>query len=808
MQTISLRGVRVHNLKSIDVEIPLGKLTAIVGVAGSGKSSLVFDTLYAESQRRYLQSFSAYTRQFLERFDQPEAEFIGPLPPAVAIGRSPMRAPARATIGALTEIDDPLRRLFAQAGTLVCPDCGTTVTAQRASHVFAELAKLPPGARVSVSFAETAPATTEQAAWRASLLEEGYVRILSGAQVHRLDEAAAPVFAPGAEVWIVVDRIEAGKTDAARVREAVEIAFRKGAGRVGLSAEKDHLVFDRRHHCPRCSRVFSEPQPRLFDCQDPLGRCPACIGTGRQGKPEMMCSDCKGRCWNADARAFKLVDRTIADWNELPLIELASLVRALPSGANPKISILIEKITTSLDALTGLDLGHLTLGQPAAAMSDGAAKRLAIASALAASLVHVLYLLDEPGAGMHPCDTPRLVAALHTLRDRGNTIVVIDNDRAMVAAADHAIELGPGAGYEGGYVVYQGPPAGLPLPAAEITIPPRRRKAASMLKLAGIHVNNLRDVNVEIPLGVLCAVVGVTGAGKRSLVVDTLVAAFAASKKKDAATATSVKLRGGDSVRDVVLLDQQPMPRGSRSNPATYLKLFDEIRELFAQVADAKIRNFGPGHFSFNQPAGRCETCQGEGTLTMDMQFLAGVTATCPACHGQRYRREILEIKVRSRSIAEVLDLTIREAFRFFRAQPGIEKKLKPLLDTGLDYLRLGQALETLSGSECQRLKLAAHLASSRKTGCLFALLEPSTGLHASDVDRLLGCFDRLLAAGHSLVVIDNDLDIMKCADWLIELGPGGGAQGGRIVAAGTPEHLASLADSPTGRFLAKFFGQ
>jgi excinuclease ABC subunit A len=477
-------------------------------------------------------------------------------------------------------------------------------------------------------------------------------------------------------------------------------------------------------------------------------------------------------------------------------------------------NIQTEQIRERLKPLVELDLGYLTLQQPATTLSDGAARRIALTGALASNLVHVLYLIDEPTTGLHPRDTDKLLDALRRLRERGNTLVVIEHDHRVIEAADHVIDLGPGAGEDGGRLTYHGSVAGLALAAENptsdfwtgrsfIQVPTQRRKPTGVLKLSGASTNNLQSLHVEFPLGVLCAVTGVSGAGKSSLVEQTLYPALClAKKKKGAAGLTPAKVTGTQQITDVILLDQAPLPRSSRSNPATYLKIFDEIRELFAATVDAKIRNFGPGHFSFNQPGGRCETCEGQGSLTIDMQFLADVTTTCPECQGRRYRKEVLDIKVRSRSIAEVLDLTIREAFRFFRAQPAIEKKLKVLLDVGLEYLRLGQAVETLAGGECQRLKLAGHLAASRKTGCLFLLIEPTAGLHPADVANLQECFDRLLSAGHSLIVIEHDLDVISSADHVIDLGPEGGAGGGRIVAQGTPEEVAQVVESHTGRVL------
>ncbi len=538
----------------------------------------------------------------------------------------------------------------------------------------------------------------------------------------------------------------------------------------------------------------------MFDLHDPLGACPACRGAGVLA--EKVCPECQGQRWNKNALAVQVDGRTIADWHAQPL-------KDLPAWAGAAGESSAVQVQRRLQALIDLDLGYLTLGQPAATLSDGATRRIALVSALASDLVHVLYLIDEPTTGLHPRDTDKVLDALRRLRERGNTVVVIEHDRRIIAAADHVIDLGPGAGEEGGQVTFQGAPDGLSAAAENptsdfwtgrsfIEVPITRRQPTGTLKLSGATTNNLQDLTVAFPLGVLCVVTGVSGAGKRSLIEQTLYPALClAKKKKGAHPAATPKIAGAQRITDVVLLDQQPLPRSARSNAATYLKIFDEIRELFAATVDAKIRNFGPGHFSFNQPGGRCETCEGQGSLTIDMQFLADVTTLCPECQGRRYRKEILDIKVRSLSIAQVLDLTIREAFRFFRAQPAIEKKLKVLLDVGLDYLRLGQALDTLAGGECQRLKLAGQLASSRKTGCLFLLIEPTAGLHPADVANLLECFDRLLAAGHSLIVIEHDLDVIKCADHVIDL------HEGRIVAQGTPEEIGQVAESATGNSLA-----
>jgi excinuclease ABC subunit A len=816
---IVLDGVRVHNLKGVHVEVPLGRLTVVTGVSGAGKSSLVFDTLYAEAQRRFLQSFSASSRQLLERFDRPDAEHIGDLPPAVALRRRPPAGGPRATVGALTEVSDYLRLLMARAGVAHCVQCGQPVQAAKTSDVVAAVEALPAGTRFSIGFAARAEAAADPQAWAASLVEEGLIRVQIGHAVYRVGEQPLPAIRPGQPIWVIVDRLEAGAISAGRLSESIEAAFARGHGRLAILGDDLERVFDRRLVCPRCDLVLPTLEPALFDCDDPRGACPACKGSGLKAKSHEPCAACAGRRWNPAALAVQLVGRNIAELSAMSLSDLAAFLGPLSSllSGDRGEGSLHQQLLRRLGYLTAIDLGHLTLLRPAATLSGGAAVRVRLAAALAANLAQALYLIEEPSADLHPRDIDRLLGQLRELCARGNTMVVVEHHRTVIAAADHVIDFGPGAGDEGGQITYEGSPGGLvdaSSPTAEfvtgrrkIPLPARRRQAQGAIRLRGARVHHLRDLTVEFPLGVLCVVAGVGGAGKRSLIVESLYPALLAAKKDKAAARLDsagalAHVSGAGLVDDVILMDEQPLPRLGRSNPATYLKVFDEIRAVFAATADAKIRNFGPGHFSFNQPGGRCETCAGQGTLTVDMQFLPDVTAVCPECHGQRYRREVLDVKVRGLSIAEVLDLSAREAFRFFRAQPAVQRRLQHLLDVGLDYVRLGQPADTLAGGEAQRLKLAAHLAASRKPRTLFLLVEPSAGLHPADVQQLLDNLDRLLAAGHSAIVIEHDLDVIRSADHVIELGLEGGAAGGRIVAVGTPEELARTAGSAIGRVL------
>jgi excinuclease ABC subunit A len=807
-RVIPLRGVRVHNLQGIDVDVPLGQLTVVTGVSGAGKSSLVFDTLYAEAQRRYLQSFSPYVRQFLERFDKPEAEHVGDLPPAIAVRGSPPRN-ARATVGTLTEILDYLSLLFARRGVVTCGQCGQVVKAQQPADVVAAVAGLPPGTRVTIAFPSRPEDGGDVASWAAGLQQEGFVRVRVGGNDIRLGDGEPPRIGPGDKVWVLVDRLEASKGATPRLVDSIETAFARGQGQLALLTDQEEMLFDRRLLCPRCEILYPEPQPRLFHFNDPLGACPTCRGTGLQPKSDQPCSTCHGSRFSDQALSVRLAGRTIAELCRYSLAELADFLAPLSAD------LLLDQIRRRIGLLNALELGYLSLDRAIATLSAGEARRVRLTAALASTLVQALYLFDEPTAGLHARDVGKVVTQLRSLRDAGNTVVLIDHNLQAIKAADSIVDLGPGAGEEGGRLLYQGPPAGLAACAKSVTaefmrgtnvipVPAKRRPSThGHLRLKGANAHNLQNLTVDFPLGVLCTVTGVSGAGKSSLVEETLYPVLCRRKNKTALDSTTAEeVEGAGQIEDVVLMDQEPLARSGRSNPATYLKIFDDIREVFADTSEARIRNFGPGTFSFNQPGGRCEACEGQGTLTVDMRFLADVTMICPECHGTRFTNELLKVKVRSLSIAEVLNLTVREAFRFFRAQRNIEKRLKFLLDVGLDYLRLGQPIDTLSGGEGQRLKLAGHLAASRKPRCLFILFEPTTGLHLADIENLLACLQRLLETGHSVLVVEHHLDVIKCADHVIDLGPGAGPAGGRVVAAGTPEDIAGVAASYTGQAL------
>ncbi|MEI7685443.1 MAG: hypothetical protein WCL32_10475 [Planctomycetota bacterium] len=780
MMSLELRGVRVHNLKGVDVAFPLGRLTLVAGVSGSGKSSLIFDTLHAESQRRYLQSFSVASRQLLERFDQPDADSIGDLPPAIAVRSTDSWSRSAFAVGDVTDLSELFADLFAREGVAICPSCGIEVRPHSVATTIAELQSLPAGTRVTLGFPDRPGEGESVPQWAERLREEGWVRLQIGAQIHRLDEKSLP--ADIADGLVLIDRVEIGKASDQRLFETIETGFRRGDGRIVALSESGEKRFDRRWRCPRCQVAVATPEPRLFDARDPLGACAACGGAG--AIKGIRCAACAGCRFSENARSVRWQGQSIVDVNERTLAELAP---RFPSSS---------QLGGCLAALLALDLGHLMPGRLLEELATGEAQRLRLHRAIASDLTGALYLFDEPTTGLHPHDVETILPLLLRLRDAGNTVVVVDHHPRLLSVADHHIELGPGAGDEGGTITYYGPPVEVEPPPFDLH--PRQRTHGE-ISLTVAASPPLNDIQVAFPLGVLCVIAGVSGAGKTRLLRDTLFPAALHAKHKLAASLPGVTLVGANQFEDVYLFDQTPLSRSARSNAATVLKIFDEIREVYAATTDAKIRNFDAGVFSFNQPGGRCETCEGQGRLAVDMQFLPDVMATCPECLGRRYRKEVLGIKVRGLNIAEALDLTAREAFRFFRTQRALEKKLKWLLDVGLDYVRLGQPLETYSLGESQRLKLASHLASNRKPRSLFLMIEPTRGLHADDAAGLLECFGQLLGTGHSLVIEDQNPVVLRAADYLIELGPRAG--GGKILATGTPAEIANL-DTPTGRFL------
>jgi excinuclease ABC subunit A len=912
--SIALRGVRVHNLKGIDLSIPTGKLVVFTGVSGSGKSSLAFDTLYAEGQRRYVESLSAYARQFLERMERPDLESVEGMCPAIAIRqRNPSRNP-RSTVATATEIHDHLRLLFARVGRTVCPGCGDSVTRDTPESVVDRLLGLPPGSRLLLGF-PLAVGGTPLPDLADRLRKRGFARVLAGERVLELDEFAAseePARAGEDGLLVLVDRVAVGPEAKARLADSLETAFAEGAGSAVVQvAGGPRLRFSERFECARCTRSFELPQPRLFSFNNPHGACATCHGFGNlieidqdlvvpdksrslaggaiepwnkphykglldelrrfaqrhaipmdvawadlaeqqrrlvlEGDEEFQgvvgffhwlegkkykvqvrvflsryrgyqtCPACGGRRLRSEALWVKVGGRSIDELCALSVRDARDFLAGLEFAPEERVvaSGVLHELERRLRVLAEVGLDYLTLDRPFGSLSGGEAQRIALAAALGTGLVGTLYVLDEPSIGLHPEDTERLIGILKALRDQGNTVVVVEHDRAIMAVADRIVDLGPGAGEQGGRVVFEGSHAQLLQDGrsltgkylrSELQVPAalrRRRGNGVALDLRGASAHNLQGVDVRIPLGTFTCVTGVSGSGKSTLVHDVLCAALLRAKGRwDRGVGTHAALSGGEFLDDVVLVDQSPIGRTPRSNPVTYVKAFDAIRELFAATRAAQDRGLSASHFSFNVPGGRCEACGGDGQVRVDMQFLADVSLVCETCAGRRYRPPVLEVHYRGRTIDQVLAMTVHEALHFFAQQPKLVRRLKAFEEIGLGYLRLGQPGTTLSGGEAQRVKLAAHLLRRPGERVLYVLDEPTTGLHLADVNDLLGCLTRLVEAGASLLVIEHNMDVVKHADWVIDLGPKGGADGGRLLFQGTPEALVTTRDSATARAL------
>lgn len=916
---IRLRGVRVHNLKGIDLDLPLNRLIVFSGVSGSGKSSLAFDTLYAEGQRRYIETFSAYTRQFLEKLDKPDADRIDGIPPAIAVSQHGTRRSSRSTVATVTEIHDDLGLLFARVGQVVCRVCGHIVEPASPATVDRAIVALPEKTRYQIAFPMEVRPDSDRSALASILREDGFTRVRVDGQVLTLESGAFPEPASG-QVDVIVDRLVRGSDSPARRLDSIETAFAKGLGRCRILTDLQTLSFFQGWRCGHCGADYPEPSPRLFSYNSPLGACPTCEGFGRvidldlerivpdtskslrdgaiapwttpgyrdrlqdlldlapalgipvdvpyrhlspehvgvvvegdvaHGYPGLRgffralekksykmhvrvflsrwrgyapCPDCQGTRFRPEVLAVKVGGLDIAAVSALKIREArAFLDRILAEDGNPIARRILRQTTSRLEYLERIGLEYLTLDRQARTLSGGEAQRVALTTALGSGLVNTLYVLDEPSVGLHPHDVGRLIGTIRSLRDAGNSVVVVEHDQDILRSADLLVDIGPGAGESGGRVLYAGPPgaiAGTEHSATadfltgkrRILVPNRRRpRDKGNLRLTGARGHNLKNIDVTFPLGVLCVVTGVSGAGKSTLVEETLYPSLRRRLGNEALPAAPhSELTGTSAIDDTILVDQSPIGRSGRSNPVTYLKAFDEIRKTFAATHEAKLRNYGASQFSFNVEGGRCNACEGNGFQTIDMQFLPDVMIRCPECQGTRYRPETLEILYRDRNIAEVLELTAREAFVFFRHRPKVQARLRPLMDVGLDYLRLGQPASTLSGGEAQRLKLASYLATSpsaitrsaNRNRTLFVLDEPTTGLHPSDTLKLLDALTSLLDIGHSLLIIEHSPEVMVCADWIIDLGPGAGDEGGSIVAEGTPEELATM-DTPTGRVLA-----
>ena len=928
---IRVRGARQHNLKGIDLDIPHRAFTVVTGPSGSGKSSLVFDTIFAEAQRRYVESLSTYAKQFLERMERPHVESVEGISPAVAIQQKNPTKTSRSTVGTATEIHDYLRLLWARIGRTYCPQCGREIRPDTVQSAVDRVGKLPRGTRIQITFPLPLSSEVTDELIVENLRTLGFIRVLAdGREVYlgRADDGAdgtAPGLASADELLVVVDRLEVGEASRSRLADSLGTAFAEGEGEavvlaVNVKGEEERLDFTERFRCPRCSCAFPEPVPTLFSFNSPLGACPTCNGFGatlefdldliipdsdrsladgavdpwtkpryedrryklrelarkhkvsmrvpwrelperfrtivlhgergfegvlsqlgrlkrtkkykqyirifvRQYQTAQTCPSCRGSRLRPEALNVRVAGRTIAEVSALPVEELRSWVEdvKLTKHETAVAETVLRELRARVAFLDEVGLGYLTLDRQARTLSGGEAQRINLANSLGSALVDVTYVLDEPSIGLHPRDTERLYRLLEELRDLGNAVLVVEHDPAAIERADHVIELGPASGEQGGEMVFEGSYEGLlasdTLTGAYLSgrerIPtPGRRRAVdgARLVLEGARLHNLDSVDVSIPLGTLTLVTGVSGSGKSTLVHDIL---FRALERKIAGQ-TSAKqhlgepvgtyraLRGSGALSAAVLIDQSPIGRTPRSNAVTYLKAYSEIRRIFAEQPEARRRKLGPGHFSFNVAGGRCEECEGAGQIEVEMLFLADVYVPCEMCGGRRFKPEVLEVRYRGISIHDVLNLSVDEAIQFFIKADKLGEMLWQLQRVGLGYLKLGQPATTLSGGEAQRLKLARELATAnRRAGHkLYLLDEPTTGLHLHDVRKLLQVLDQLIEAGNTVVVIEHNLEVIKQADWIIDLGPGAGVHGGRVVAMGRPEAITGTSTSHTGRFL------
>lgn len=847
---IIVKGAKEHNLKNIDLEIPRDKLVVFTGLSGSGKSSLAFDTIYAEGQRRYVESLSAYARQFLGRMEKPDVEYIEGLSPAISIDQKTTSRNPRSTVGTVTEIYDYLRLLFAHIGKPHCYRCGKPIQSQTVEQMVDQLFTLPEGTRLQI----LAPLVRGRKGEYKQVLEEahkkGFVRVRVDGEIHDLGEEIVLDKKKKHNIEVVVDRIILRPDSQQRLADSLETALAQGEGLilVDVVGQKE-LIFSEKFACVECGSSFQEISPRLFSFNSPYGACTTCNGLGvimeidpyldrkyqekaseylvkeveKEYNRARVCPHCQGARLRPEALAVKIGDISISEVAAMSIGRLKEFFSNLQLSEREQLIAqqVLKEIQARLNFLVDVGLDYLTLSRAAGTLSGGEAQRIRLATQIGSGLVGVLYILDEPSIGLHQRDNERLIATLKRLRDLGNTLIVVEHDEDTIREADYLVDIGPGAGVHGGEVVVVGDLAtvlaceqsetGLYLSGKKF-IPlaqESRQPNGKYLQIRGASEHNLKEINVDIPLGLFVCVTGVSGSGKSTLVNEVLYKSLAKKIYGSEVTPGAHRKIGGlEHLDKVINIDQSPIGRTPRSNPATYTGVFSDIRELFAQTPEAKVRGYKLGRFSFNVKGGRCEACEGDGILRIEMHFLPDVHVPCEVCRGQRYNRETLEIRYKGKNIAQVLDMTVEEALDFFSAIPKIQRKIQVLYDVGLGYIRLGQPATTLSGGEAQRIKLATEL-SRRSTGrTMYILDEPTTGLHFADIHKLLEVLVRLVDTGNTVLVIEHNLEVIKTADYLVDLGPEGGTGGGQVVVAGTKEEVAAHPLSHTGRFLKRILEQ
>lgn len=830
-RSIRIRGARVHNLQSVDVDIPRDALTVITGVSGSGKSSLAFDTLFAEGQRQYIDSLSAYARQFLDSLPRPDVDLIDGLAPTMAIDQKPGSTGARSTVATITEIYDYLRLLFARVGIPHCGNCGAAIERQSPDAICQSLLQLPEGTRVVL----LAPMVRGRKGQHREVFEAiaaaGLVRARVDGEMLALEDVGELSLRKNHTIEAIVDRLVMREGIESRVAESVALALKLGQGLLIASSQQDSSSWSDRLYstamsCVECGSSIEEIEPRTFSFNSPYGACSTCDGLGRlkDDESDQPCSACGGTRLRPEALAVTVADASIDQVTGLSMQQAGEWIDQL----GPTLTELQQavarpiklEVSKRLNFLQRVGVQYLTLDRAADTLSGGELQRVRLATSIGSGLVGVCYVLDEPSIGLHPADHDRLIEALRDLQQQGNTVVVVEHDEATMRAADRLIDVGPGAGMQGGKIIVAGTPKQVQANKQSLTgqylagndqpvVPESRRNRSGELVLSGVRTHNLKELKVCFPLGCLIGISGVSGSGKSSLIGDTLLPAVRYQLehgKKMPAAASSVtkfsRISGVDQLDKLVPIDQAPIGRTPRSCPATYSGVMDEIRKVYSKTREAKTRGFGANRFSFNAAAGRCDLCKGLGAEKVEMNFLSDLFVTCTRCGGKRFNRQTLQVRFKGSSIADVLAMTINQACEFFENVPSVFRLLSSLQAVGLGYMHLGQSSTTLSGGEAQRIKLGTELARKATGQTLYVLDEPTTGLHFSDVKRLVGVLQQLVDQGNTVIVIEHDLDLLVGCDWLIDLGPVGGKEGGQLMAEGTPEHLASLPENVTGQYL------
>ncbi len=827
---IVIKGARQHNLKNLDLVIPRDKLVVITGLSGSGKSSLAFDTIYAEGQRRYVESLSAYARQFLEQMTKPEVDSIEGLSPAISIEQKSISHNPRSTVGTVTEIYDYLRLLFARIGQPYCFECGMPITAQTVQQIVDGILSFPSGEKIQVLAPIVRSRKGEYRKELAAARKAGFIRARIDGETHDLGETISLAKQKTHTIEIVIDRLVV-KNDsvmARRLADSVEMALNMAQGLVGILTEDGRVrVLSERLACIDCGVSYPEISPRIFSFNSPHGACSTCDGIGYEAVDEEdfederldnPCPDCHGGRLKKESLAIKVGARSIADVTHGSVQGTLAFLEELQLTEREQLigQRVIKEIRERLQFLHNVGLGYLTLDRRSSTLSGGEGQRIRLATQIGSGLTGVLYILDEPSIGLHQRDHQRLLQTLLRLRDMGNTVVVVEHDAETMRAADYIVDLGPAAGVDGGYLVAHGPPSvvmqdprsltGQYLRGAQrVNLPKRQRQAKGFLKVTEAKKHNLKKINATFPLGMLTCVTGVSGSGKSTLVLDVLFRSLGKGfTQKKPVWEGCRNIQGLQHIDKLIDIDQSPIGRTPRSNPATYSGVFSFIRDVYAQLPESRIRGYKPGRYSFNVKGGRCEGCQGDGLIKIEMHFLPDIYVMCESCKGQRYNRETLDVTYKGKTIADVLNMTVEEALEFFVPIPPIRSRLQTLAEVGLQYIKLGQSATTLSGGEAQRLKLAKEL-SKRPTGrTVYILDEPTTGLHFADIQRLLDVLNRLVETGNTVIIIEHNVDVIRNADWLIDLGPEGGDEGGTIVAEGTPEEVRGMPASRTGQALVQ----